>query len=252
MDLRDIQENAQFYQNNYLETFYLITTYLGRSFILIGERENFPHLMGIRKSTYRSNGYRNPKFLYKDILNNESINANIIPNNISTTSKMYKKALNFQESTSIFWNNNGAVAINYDAASSATNLDNVDILLTDISKGYMIGWKRNKDIQVGTEIKLVKYCITTWIDESNGTTVSKEKYLPNQDVELMKEVLAFNKNSELIKQKRYHYSSDDKKTLLETLERRNANLLIDSKNQRYYTKIAQEENIHCKINGIQY
>ena len=252
MNLQDIQKNAQFYQRNYLETFYLITTYSNKSFILIGEKENFPHLMGIRKNTYRSNGYRNPRSLYKDILDNVIISTNIIPNNISTTSKMYKKALNFQDSKNIFWNNDGVIAINYEPASSPTNLNNVDILLTDISKGYMLGWKRNKDVQVGSEIKLVKYCITTWIDESNGNISGKEKYLPNQDVDLIKEVLAFNKNSELIKQKTYHYSSKNKENLLKVLERRNANLLIDSRNQYYYITIAQEQNIHCKINGIQY
>ena len=74
---------------------------------MIGEKENFPHLMGIRKNVYRSNGYRNPRTLYNDILSRNPINTNIIPNNIATTSKMYRKALNFQNSTDIFWKNSG-------------------------------------------------------------------------------------------------------------------------------------------------
>lgn len=58
MDINDIRCCAYYYQKNYLETFYIISTYHGKSFILIGEKENFPHLVGIAKQTYRSNGYR--------------------------------------------------------------------------------------------------------------------------------------------------------------------------------------------------
>ena len=68
MNITDIQQCADFYQTNFIETFYFIITYSGKSFILIGEKENFPHLMGIRKNVYRSNGYRNPRTLYNDIL----------------------------------------------------------------------------------------------------------------------------------------------------------------------------------------
>ena len=68
MNITDIQRCARYYQKNYLETFYIVSTYHGKSFILIGEKENFPHLMGISKSTYRSNGYRSPNTLYRDII----------------------------------------------------------------------------------------------------------------------------------------------------------------------------------------
>ena len=74
--------------------------------------------MGIRKNVYRSNGYRNPRALYNDILSRNPINTNIIPNNIATTSKMYRKALNFQNSTDIFWKNSGPLAINFNPALS--------------------------------------------------------------------------------------------------------------------------------------
>ena len=69
---------------------------------LIGEKENFPHLMGISKSTYRSNGYRSPNTLYRDIIRGHAISTRIIPNNISSTSKMYRKVENFEHSTDIF------------------------------------------------------------------------------------------------------------------------------------------------------
>lgn len=252
MNAMNIQENAQFYQENFLEKFYLLTTYFGRSFILIGERENFPHLMGIGKNIYRSNGYRNPRTLFKDILSGKNISDRIIPNSISVTSKMYKKAVHFKDSINILWNNDGPLTINYNSSLSSSKLNNVDVMLTDIKKGYMLGWTKNADIPVNAEIKLSKYCISTWIDESNGERKGKEKYLPEQNVELIRNVFAFNNFSELIRQKEYKYSYEEKKDILQTIERNEANLLLDHKNQRFYVEIARKEQIHCKINGIEY
>ena len=189
MDIRNIQSCADFYQENYLETFYLVSTYNGRSFMLIGEKENFPHLMGIDKNRYKSNGYRNPYYLYRDILARHHIQYSIIPRSISITSKMYKKVFNFQKSTNIFWRNKGPLAINFNIAKSKSNLD-VDILVSDIKSGYMLGWTDNTAVPINAEIRLRKYCISSWIDESNGTTSNKEKYLPSQDVELIRNVFS--------------------------------------------------------------
>lgn len=252
MNITDIQQCADFYQTNYIETFYFVITYSGKSFILIGEKENFPHLMGIRKDVYRSNGYRSPRTLYNDILLKNSISTNIVPNNISITSKMYTKALNFQHSTDIFWKNTSALTINFNPTLSHTHLKNVDLLLTDIDTGYMLGWVSNTTVPLNGTIGIEKFCISTWIDESAGSTVNKEKYLPNQDTELIRYVFALDSSSKLLRQKEYTYSREQKANILQICERNNSNLLIDSNNARYYIDIAITENIHCKINGKQY
>ena len=160
MNITDIQSCADFFRDNYLNTFYLVITYNGNSFILIGEKSNFPHLMGIQNRTYRSNGYNRPQYLFNDIIARNPISTAIIPNNISTTSKMYKKALNFTKSTDIFWKNSGPLTINYNRSQ--------------------------------------------------------------------------------------------KMTILESCERNNSNLLLDTINMPYYKVIATANNIHCRINGIQY
>lgn len=252
MNITDIQRCARYYQKNYLETFYIVSTYHGKSFILIGEKENFPHLMGISKSTYRSNGYRSPNTLYRDIIGGHAISTRIIPNNISSTSKMYRKVENFEHSTDIFWNNRGPLAINYNDTLSSKRLSNVDILLSDFNSGYMLGWICNKSIPVNAEIHLTKYCISSWMDESTGTQQKKEKYMPSQDIDLIRHVFAFDKNSDLIRQKEYKYSTKDKKEILKIIERNNSNLLVDKNNERFYKSIAQDEGILCKINGVQY
>lgn len=51
MNIKDIQKCADFFLENYLKTFYLVITYNSKSFILVGEKGNFPHLMGIPRHT---------------------------------------------------------------------------------------------------------------------------------------------------------------------------------------------------------
>ena len=252
MDITDIQSCADFFQDNYLKTFYLVITYNGSSFILIGEKANFPHLMGIQNSTYRSNGYNRPQYLFNNIIGRNPVSTAIIPNNISTTSKMYKKALNFTKSTDIFWKNSGPLTINYNPTLSSTKLNNVDVLLTDINTGYMLGWVSNNKIAVNANINMEKYCICTWIDESAGTQQSKEKYMPGQDVELIRFVFALDENSKLIRKKEYTYNRSQKKAILESCERNDSNLLLDTMNAHYYTEIAVADGIHCRINSVQY
>lgn len=252
MDITDIQNCADYFQCNYIDTVYLVTTYNRRSFLLIGEKDNFPHLMGIPANLYRSNGYNRASVLFNDIISRKTINRQIIPNRISSTSKMYKKVLNFQNSANIFWNNTGPIAVDFNPSLSSSNLGNVDVLLTDIKNGYMLGWKQSATVSVNGNIQLKRYCISSWIDESAGTAASREKYLPSQEVELIRNILSFNRSFELVRQKEYHYSSTEKKSILQICSRQGCNLLLDSSNAHFYTEIASKENIHCKINGIQF
>lgn len=252
MNLTDIQLCADFFHVNYLKTFYLVITYNENSFILLGEKANFPHLMGIQNNTYRSHGYNRPQYLFNDIIGRNPISTSIIPNHIAPNSKMYKKALNFTKSTDIFWKNSGPLTLHYNPSLSSTKLNNVDILLTDINTGYMLGWVSNNKISVNANITMEKYCICTWIDESAGIQQSKEKYMPHQDVELIRFVFAFDNTSKLIRKKEYIYDRTRKKSILESCARNNCNLLIDTANACHYKEIAVTEGIPCKINGVQF
>lgn len=252
MDITDIQQCADYFKANYIDTFYLITTYNRRSFFLIGDKENFPHLIGISRKVYRSNGYNRAGVLFNDILARNPVNNRVIPNRISQTSKMYKKVLNFQNSADIFWGNAGPLAVDFNPALSNSNLNNVDLLLTDIQRGYMLGWKHSATINVSGAASIKRYCISSWIDENAGSVTSREKYLPSQDVELIRHIFAFNSSSELVKQKEYSYDRNAKKSILQICSRRGCNLLMDSRNTTYYKEIAISDSIHCKINGIQY
>lgn len=252
MNIQDVRKCAQYFKDNYVECFYIVTTYNDNSFILVGEKNNFPHLMGIKRNVYTSNGYARGKKLYDDIMNNVPISRRIIPNRIANGSKMYKKVLNFCSSTDVLWHNRGPLAINYNSNLSTKKLNNVSILLVDLGSGYMSGWQENKVVVISEEVNLKKYCFSSWIDELNGSTRQKEKYMPNQDIEFIRSVLQFDNRSELKNQKQYKYSRDKKIDILRSIERNQSNLLINNRNEWQYKKIAQEEGIKCKINNIQY
>lgn len=116
----------------------------------------------------------------------------------------------------------------------------------------MLGWVSNNKIAVNGNINMEKFCICTWIDESAGSQQSKEKYMPGQNVELIRFVFALDENSKLIRKKEYTYDYFQKKTILQSCTRNNGNLLVDTTNTPYFTKIAISDKIHCKINDIQY
>jgi hypothetical protein len=252
MDITDIQKCAEFYKTEYLEKFYIVTTFNGNGFILVAEKNNFPHLMGIEYNVYKSNGYSKPNKLYEDIINRIAVNNRIIPNRIATTSKMHRKVLNFMKSTDIFWNNKGPLAVNYNESLSSSKLGSVSLILVDLDKGYMTGWLENTGVPLNAEIKLKKYCFCTWIDENGKAEKQKEKYMPLQDVEIIKSVIAFDKDIKLVREKSYSYDKQQKKEILLAIERNGSNILLDSVNERHYKDIAIADKIHCKINGISY
>lgn len=75
--------------------------------------------------------------------------------------------------------------------------------ITNINTVYMLGWVSNNKIAVNANINIEKYCICTWIDESAGTQQQKEKYMPGQNVELIRFVFALDKIQSLF-EKRVH------------------------------------------------
>ena len=97
-----------------------------------------------------------------------------------------------------------------------------------------------------------KFCISSWIDESDGTVKQKEKYMPLQDVELIHTILEFDVTANLVTQKQIRYLKEQKIQVLESVARNNANLLISKRNENNYVTIAKAKGIHCKINGVQY
>ena len=251
MNINDVRTSAIYYKRNFLESYYFMSTLNGKSYLLVGEKMNFAHLIGIPQSVYTSHGYPKAERLYNAIISGASIDNHVIPTNIVGGSKMERKLRNFTKSADTIMKNSGPVTINYNASLSAARLDHVDILITDIAQGFMIGWVFNKNVEISPSIKIKKYCPSSWIDESSSGG-NKLKYMPNQDIELLKEIYKFDNNSKLVKYRKYRYSKADKILILNACSSKNGNLLIDKRNERHYVKVANDNGIHCKINGIQY
>ncbi len=250
MDIEEVRNCADYFKKEYLDKFYIVTTYNNKSFILLGEASNFPHLVGISKRKYSSNSYKTGKKLFEDIIGRNPINTSIIPNKIQKSSSMYGKVKNFTNSIELIWNNKGPLAINFEPTKSASKLGNVDLLLTDINKGYMLGWVFNKQIQISPQISLKKYCVSTWIDESGGSSKQKHKYMGGQDIDLIRSILVFNSASDLLKEKKYEYTDTEKEDLLTILSDKNSNLLVGEDVEEDYIRICKDKNIACQINGV--
>lgn len=252
MNIDDIKKCADCFKTSFLETFYILTTYSGKCFLLVANKNNFPHSIGVPKDRYQSNGYKSGSKLFDDIIQEHPISKKIIPEIIVPNSKMYNKCKNYQEVSDLFWKNNCLMVVNFDPTLSTSRLDSVDILVTDIYLGYSLGWVFDCDININAYSKLKKYCISTRIDENEGKLADKEKYLPKQDIDILKEVIALNQDSVMIREKKYTYSDAMKEAILLATERNSCNLLIDKTNKRNYERIAISKGIHCRINGVQY
>lgn len=251
MDISDIRKCAEHYRDYFINRFYIVTTSNGTCFTLIGEKNNFPHLMGINKNTYTSNGYKKGSKLYQDIIEGKEINKNIIKLDIVKNSKTYNKALNFADSKQLFYNPKLPVIIDFDPSKSSLNLGSVNQLVLDLHYGYMIGCVDNKIVSISEEIALKKSCISTWMDESGKGIQQIGKYMPKQNVQLVHNILAFDKDSSLVTEYTKNYSESDKVQVLKAIELHNANLIIsNNKLTKSFRAAAKKESINCLINGI--
>lgn len=253
MNINDIYKCARYYRDNYINQFYIVTTYNDNTFIVVGEKKNFPHLMGIPHKKLLSNGYPKSAKFYTNILNNVPITTRLIPQDITKGSKMYIKALNFEKSQNVLTKNHLPIVINYDASKTNRNLNSVDKLIVDPVSGFMLGCIKNTMVDITNDIKLKKYCISTWMDENGSSERLKEKYIYNQDIEVIKTVLTLGTEANQIEPlKSYPINSKEKEKIIEILNRCNANLLVNKRVVQNYISLIDDRGISCSINNISY
>lgn len=253
MNSNDIYKCARYYRDNYINQFYIVTTYNDNTFIVVGEKKNFPHLMGIPHKKLLSNGYPKSAKFYTNVLNNVSVTTRLIPLDITKGSKMYIKALNFEKSQSVLTKNHLPIVINYDASRTNRNLNSVDKLIVDPVSGFMLGCIENTMVDITSDIKMRKYCISTWMDENGSDKKLKEKYIYNQDIEVIKTVLTLGTEANQIEPlKSYPINSKEKEKIIEILNRCNANLLVNKRVVQNYISLINDSSISCSINNIKY
>lgn len=253
MNINDIYKCAKYYKDNYINQFYIVTTYNDNTFIVVGEKKNFPHLMGIPHNKLLSNGYPKAAKFYTDAINNADITPRLIPRDITKGSKMYIKALHFEKSQTVLRKNHLPVVINYDPAKTNRKLNSVDKLILDPISGFMLGCIENTMINITNDIKLKKYCISTWMDEYGSKESLKEKYIYNQDIEVIKTVLTLGTEANQTEPlKSYPINSKEKEKIIEILNRCNANLLVNKRVLQNYISIINDTQISCSINNVNY
>lgn len=253
MNINDVQKCARYYLDNFIKQFYIVTTYNDNTFIVVGERKNFPHLMGIPHKKLLSNGYPKSSRFYADVLENKQITTKIIPNDITVNSKMYCKIQNFERSRDVLSKNHLPIVINYDASKTNRNLNSVDKLIVDPKSGYMLGCIENTNVSVTNDIHLKKYCISSWMDEYDGKENLKEKYIYNQDVEIIKTVLTLGAETNQTEPlKNYPINIKEKNDIVDILTRCNANLLVNKRVLQNYVSVIKDKNVQCMINNHTY
>lgn len=253
MNINDIYRCARYYRDNYINQFYIVTTYNDNTFIVVGEKKNFPHLMGIPHNKLISNGYPKSAKFYADILNNVPITTRLIPKNITINSKMYIKAFNFDKSQSVLRKSHLPIVINYDASKTDRKLNSVDKLIVDPVSGFMLGCIENTMINITNDIRLKKYCISTWMDEHESEEKLREKYIYNQDIEVIKTVLTLGTEANQIEPlKSYQINNKEKKKIIEILNRCNANLLVNKRVLQNYISLIDDSIVNCNINNVNY
>lgn len=92
------------------------------------------------------------------------------------------------------------------------------------------------------------------MDGQNGSDKKlKEKYIYNQDIEVIKTVLTLGTEANQIEPlKSYPINSKEKEKIIEILNRCNANLLVNKRVVQNYISLVNDSSISCSINNIKY
>lgn len=253
MNINDVQKCARYYRDNFINQFYIVTTYNDNTFIVVGERKNFPHLVGVPRDKLKSNRYPKSARFYADMLDNKAVTTNLVPNDITRNSKMYGKILNFEKSREVLSKNHLPIVINYDATKTNRKLNSVDKLIVDPINGYMLGCIENTSVSVTNDIHLKKYCISSWMDENGSKESLREKYIYNQDIEIIKTVLTLGAETNQTEPlKNYPINSKEKNDIIEILGRCNANLQVNKRVLQNYISVIKDKGITCSINNFMY
>ncbi len=166
---------------------------------------------------------------------------------------MYIKAFNFDKSQNVLRKNHLPIVINYNPSKANRKLNSVDKLIVDPISGFMLGCIENTMVNITNDIRLKKYCISTWMDENGSEERLKEKYIYNQDIEVIKTVLTLGTEANQTEPlKSYQINNKEKKKIIEILDRCNANLLVNKRVLQNYISLIDDNVVNCKINNVDY
>lgn len=222
LGISDAMRCASLYKREFIDKYYIITTNAGRTLKLVGKDRHFCHLIGIDKRECQLN-HKSTTYYFNQLLTETPIIPNnVLPSNIRENSKKGRKMKNFDKLCDKLFKDAKTLCILYNSSLSSSHLNNVDYLFSNFVSGYSSGWKM--DANTGEVVPI------TWIDESSGTLVDKEKYYNNQAIELIKLVEVYDSNRNLkIKKIKCKRNIIDYIKIFRTMKRNNMVLKISNK-----------------------
>lgn len=187
VDLSFLQESALVFEENFIKKYYRIHTFSGKTFLVINEIKNYPHLVGIHFSKLQR--LKGSEFLFECIKNNdttlwtESMKRtfnSIFPNGKARGNNDIKITF-FPMMPEIFIANNYVISLNYDKTkNNSSGSFDTEILISDFNNGMNIGMKQRNDNTFG---------FNSWRVEENENAIM-ELYR-NQEIDLINTIEQF-------------------------------------------------------------
>lgn len=70
IDLTFLQESARIFKENFIDRYYKTHTFCGKTFLVVNDEKNYPHLIGIRLDQLKR--LRESSYLFRCIMENDT------------------------------------------------------------------------------------------------------------------------------------------------------------------------------------
>lgn len=184
IDLTFLQESAYIFEKYFISKYYKIHTFSGKTFLVINDVKNYPHLIGIHYQQLRR--LKGSAYLLSCIKNNDTsqwtndmkkVFNRIYPNCIPRGNNDIKITF-FPLMPDIFVNNNYVISVNYDRSKRNDNKPfDTEILISDFNEGMNIGMKQRNDGSFG---------FNSWRVEENENKIMN--LYTSQEIDLIKSI----------------------------------------------------------------
>lgn len=187
IDLSFLQESASIFLEHFINKYYRVNTYSGKTFLIINTVQNYPHLVGIKRPVLGR--LKGSEFLFDCILQNDT----------SVWTDEMKKAFNriypngqakgvndikitfFPLMPEIFVRDNYILSVNFDRTKRPDNKPfNTEVLISDFNEGMNIGMVQRDDNSFG---------FNSWRVEENEEKIMEMYHY--QEIDLIKSVEQF-------------------------------------------------------------
>lgn len=178
IDLTFLQESARIFKENFIDRYYKTHTFCGKTFLVVNDEKNYPHLIGIRLDQLKR--LRGSSYLFRCIMENDTsewtndmkkVFNRIYPDGIPKGNNDIKITF-FPLMLAIFVKDNYVISVNYDRTRMHDHRPfDTEVLISDFNEGMNIGMKQRKDGSFG---------FNSWRVEENEEKIYLTGYRSNK------------------------------------------------------------------------